>query len=324
MTHDTGSPAQSPLPAPSQPGQTSGTPSSETAAAAAPPSQPHTPALPPFAGDAKAYYKMVRAAFPEMRIGQVLRHVREASGLSIDDVHAATHQSVQKLISIERMEVSGLTRGYITPLVRNFAVAVGLDSEQVVRDYAGDCGALQTPSLEQGQPGEARAPSRMWVAPALLAAAALGLVALGGGIWALAAGPREAPIQALATEPLNGATESLFADMPMNERVRVQHTELTLVAVEDAWVEVRGPDGTLYRNRIMGRGETYIPRTGAGWTISARNGAAFQWRLGDAVIGPLGPAGTPVFAASVDTAAQRAEDAAAPALAAAGNGQPSR
>ncbi|MEM0987137.1 MAG: helix-turn-helix domain-containing protein [Pseudomonadota bacterium] len=269
------------------------------------------------------YYDALRTAFPDERIGQVMRKVRDAKGVSIEDLHAITRHSPQKLVSIERMEVSGMSRGYITPVVRDYAKTIGLDGDTVVQDYSADCGTLETVVVAEPIP-TTQGLARPTVFKPVYAAAGVCALALAGGAAFLLIGTSPAEQSTtLVTEPLNGAAQSLFADIPITERVRVENLELTLIALEDAWVEVRGPDGTLYRNRVMQAGETYIPRSGAGWTISARNGNAFEWRLGDAVVGPLGPEDAPVFAASVDTAADRARTAA-PALAAAGGGQPSR
>ncbi|MEM9738989.1 MAG: helix-turn-helix domain-containing protein [Pseudomonadota bacterium] len=279
---------------------------------------------PEYTGQPQAYYDALRQALPEARIGQLLRKVRDAKNVSIEALHEITRHSPQKLISIERMEVSGMSRGYITPVVRDYAKTIGLDGDQLVSDYSSDCGTLETVSMPEPIIAPDMPTKPGLLRPAYAAAAVIGMAIVGGAMFALSGFGDDSKAPDLVVQPLNGAAESLFADIPLTERVRVENLELTLVALQDAWVEVRGPDGTLYRNRIMHVGETYIPRAGAGWTISARNGAAFQWRLGDAVIGPLGPEDAAVFAASVDTAATRAQESAAPAFAAAGNGQPSR
>ncbi len=326
MADETSMPLEQPVTGPSQPQTSDRTDGSvsETGANSAQ-DDAETPIFEPvYENDPKAYYKALRHARPDERIGQIIRRVRDAQGLSVGDIHARTHLSTGKLVSLERMEVSSLPRGPVGPLVRAYASELGLDTDTVVRDYTEDCGILET--VNAPEPVVAPETTRRMALsrPATAIAAALGLAFVFGAVFMLADGPDTVAGPALATQPLNGAAESLFTDVPVTERVRVEHMELTLVALEDAWVEVRGPDGTLYRNRIMRAGETYIPRSGAGWTISARNGAAFEWRVGDAVVGPLGPQDAAVFAASVDAAASRAKEAATPALAAAGNGQPSR
>ncbi|MEO0818079.1 MAG: helix-turn-helix domain-containing protein [Pseudomonadota bacterium] len=325
MAEESNSPVPTVMTPPSQPAPKDGTLRTDPPGEANPAvSAPETPVLEPeYTGSPQAYYDALRVALPEERIGQLLRKVRDAKQVSIEALHEITRHNAQKLISIERMEVSGMSRGYITPVVRDYARTLGIDGDQVVRDYSEDCGTLETVSAPEQVVSTDGVTRPAFLRPAYAAAAVLAVAVIGGAVFAVSGqGSNGGP--ELAVQPLNGAAESLFADVPLTERVRVENMELTLVALQDAWVEVRGPDGTLYRNRIMRAGETYIPRTGAGWTISARNGAAFEWRLGDAVIGPLGPEDAAVFAASVDSAATRAQDAAAPALAAAGNGQPSR
>jgi hypothetical protein len=65
----------------------------------------------------------------------------------------------------------------------------------------------------------------------------------------------------------------------------------------------------------MAEGEGYFPRLKAGWTVSARNGGAFEWRVGEVSVGPLGPEGAQVFSVSVDEQLVRAAEATAPVVA---------
>ncbi|MDP1554475.1 MAG: DUF4115 domain-containing protein, partial [Hyphomonas sp.] len=90
---------------------------------------------------------------------------------------------------------------------------------------------------------------------------------------------------------------------------------LEIVAVRQAWLEVRGADGTIFLSRTMAAGETYFPRLNAGWTVSARNGGAFEWRVGDLSVGPLGPEGAQVFSINVDDQLARAAEISAPVVA---------
>ncbi|MCI4645368.1 MAG: helix-turn-helix domain-containing protein [Hyphomonadaceae bacterium] len=295
------------------------------------PSQPHafaseTPEPAPAPLTAAEFYAKLRAETSDLRIGQALRQVREHMGLSLEAVSQEIRISKPYLMGIERMETSTLPSGYLTPFLRAYAKRLGLDGDQLVSEYTGDCGAVATVTKSAPiAPIEPRVARQMnWRMPALAAVALMGCGLAGSLVLPLMNSDRETSPQIQAGEPLNGARESLFADVPLPERLEVESLELILVAVSDGWVEIRGADGTLYRSRVMRAGETYAPRIGAGWTINARNGAAFEWRVGDLVIGTLGPADTAVYAASVDSAAARAAEVATPALAAAGAGQPSR
>ena len=285
------------------------------------------PAPPQVQETAAQLYDRLLAETPDILIGQAVRQVREHLGLELKAVAHELRTSLAYLMGIERMETSTIPSGYVTPILRMYAKELGLDGDRLVSDYTGACGAVATVTKAAPvAPIESRqSNARMtWRLPALTAAAILGVGLVSTMVLPiLTAGPEEGPAGTTG-EPLNGARESLFADVPLPERLEATHLELILVAVADGWIEIRGADGTLYRSRVMRAGETYAPRIGAGWTINARNGAAFEWRVGDAVVGTLGPADTAVYAASVDTAATRAAEVATPALAAAGAGQPSR
>lgn len=271
-------------------------------------------------------YDKLRTETPDLLMGQALRQVREHQGLTLEAIAGELRINKPYLMGIERMETSTIPSGYVTPVLRAYAKRLGLEGDRVVADYTGDCGAVATVTKAAPvAPIESRVKRQIdWRLPAMGVAAVLGIGLVGGlVVSALGGAPREAA-DVMVAEPMNGARESLFADVPLPERLETAPLELTLVAVADGWVEIRGADGTLYRSRVMRAGETYAPRIGAGWTVNARNGAAFEWRVGDAVVGPLGPQDTAVYAASVDTVAARAAEVATPALAAAGAGQPSR
>ena len=292
----------------------------DTPAPVALPAPPETPA---------ALYDRLLSETPDILIGQAVRRVREHQGLELADIAKELRIGANYLMGIERMETSTIPSGYVTPFLRGYAKRLGLDGDRLVADYTGDCGAVATyRKAAPVAPIDSRVTSGSgmnWRLPAIAAVAVIGIGLAATMVLPMLSGSGEDASQVIATgEPLNGARESLFADVPLPERVEAANLELTLVAVADGWVEIRGADGTLYRSRVMRAGETYAPRIGAGWTINARNGAAFEWRVGDAVVGTLGPADTAVYAASVDNAAARASETATPALAAAGAGQPSR
>ena len=87
-----------------------------------------------------------------------------------------------------------------------------------------------------------------------------------------------------------------------------EKTELSLFAATQGWLEVRGADGTIFVSRIFAQGETYYPRVGANWSVSARDGAAWEWRMGADIIAPLGEAGIAVHSESIDGAANQAAE----------------
>lgn len=259
-----------------------------------------------------------------LRMGQVLRRVREAKGLSLEDITAATRLRKDYLMWLERMEVGELPKGgYLTAILNTYAKFLGLPEKDVISIYTKECGAVDevkqsAPVPKMGQ--IAREKSRWPIA----LASATALVALAAGAIGISQMVRPAPevIEATGVVPVNGARDSLFAEE--DTRPVPDTLPLELVAVRQGWLEVRGADGTIFRSRTMAEGETYFPRLNAGWTVSARDGGAFEWRVGDIVVGPLGPEGAEVFSVSVDEQLARAAEISAPAMAANGGSKATR
>ncbi|MDX1294178.1 MAG: helix-turn-helix domain-containing protein [Hyphomonas sp.] len=261
-----------------------------------------------------------------LRMGQVLRRVRESLGLEIADVSRATLMRKDYLMWIERMEVGELPGGgYLTAILNTYAKYLKLPEKDVIRIYSQECGAVEEVHNDAPVPkiGEIAPERSRWP---LAAAAAVVLIALGAG--ALGVSQLVRPNVELSPEPgvvaVNGGRDSLFAKTTRADRPVPKNLPLELVAVKQGWLEVRGADGTIFRSRVMAAGESYFPRLEAGWTVSARDGSAFEWRVGDVTIGPLGPEGTPVYSVSIDDQIDRAVDAAAPAMAANGGNKATR
>ena len=271
-----------------------------------------------------AFFDQILRNQPDMVVGQAIRAVREYAGLNLSEVAKEIRIGEKYLMAIERMEPNTLPSGYLGPYLGAYCSRLGLDRNKVVPAYTDDTGTVDTINAPEEIPLLEAPKVRKWVVPAF-AAAAMGCLAGLSAMIFMVTRPDPALQEAMSGNPaLNGARESLFAQTPLPERVEIAALPLTLHAVRDGWIEVRGADGTIFRSRVMRTGETYIPRLGAGWTVSARDGGAFEWHVGDLVVGPLGPESAPVFASSVDAAAAKAAETASPAMAAAGNGQPSR
>ncbi|MEL6244519.1 MAG: helix-turn-helix domain-containing protein [Pseudomonadota bacterium] len=249
------------------------------------------------------------------RMGDVLTDARVAMGLERSALATELRISERYLKAIETMQVGPIPKGYLSAYLRSYSSRLGLDGDDVVERYTRQCGAvneivkpatIETPDLSQS-----RAPVAAMVGVAIAA-----LIGAGAAWVAIAGGAEEpAPLVMAEAAPVNGVRQSLF-DEPVRAAAAPIDLPLSLVAQRQAWIEVRGADGTVFRSRVMASGEDYHPRLGAGWTISARDGGAFLWRVGDIDIAPLGPDGAAVYAASVDAAAATAADIAAPSLAA--------
>ena len=68
--------------------------------------------------------------------GTKLRDARERRGVSLRQIANATKISVRALEALERDEISRLPGGIFTrAFVRSYALEVGLDPEQTIRDF---------------------------------------------------------------------------------------------------------------------------------------------------------------------------------------------
>jgi hypothetical protein len=90
--------------------------------------------------------------------------------------------------------------------------------------------------------------------------------------------------------------------------------QLRIVAIKRGLLEVRSAKGDKYVHRNYNPGEFFIVRVGEGFTVSADDGTAFEWRLGDQSLGLLQASGGPVYTQSADLAAQRPPVVTPPAM----------
>lgn len=261
----------------------------------------------------------------ELRMGQVLRRVRETLGLDLGAIARESRIKDNFLMAIERMELQTIAKGYLVPYLIAYSKHLGLPEKDVVQRYTRECGAVE--EVKSSAPvqkiGDIRKGKDKRLQLLVAGSGAL-VVFVAGGITAallMNRGPEE--VVSPTVVAVSGARDSLFADKTPAAGVPAD-LPLQITAVRQGWLEVRGADGTIFLSRTMAAGESYFPRLKAGWTVSARNGGAFEWRVGEVVIGPLGPEGAQVFSVSVDDQLARAAELAAPTVAAAPNGHTTR
>ncbi|ABI77726.1 conserved domain protein [Hyphomonas neptunium ATCC 15444] len=258
-----------------------------------------------------------------LRMGQVLRRVREALALQLTDIAKETRIRENFLMGIERMEVQTIAPGYLKAYLLTYARYLGLPEQEVVQRYTRECGGLDEVKTAAPVPkiGQIQKKATKW--PLIVAGAALLAAVIAAGVTAMVM-MNNAPEEPLSEAPVavSGARDSLFEDARAETSAPVE-LPLEIVAVRQGWLEVRGADGTIFLSRTLAEGETYYPRLNAGWTVSTRNGGDFQWRVGDVVVGTLGPDGAQVFSVSVDEQLPlAAELLAAPTVAATEEAEP--
>src|SRR5258708_19461400 len=79
---------------------------------------------------------MVAVKGPEVDFGARMRQAREQRGVSLRQIADSTKISVSQLEALERNDISRLPGGIFSrAFVRSYAVEIGVDPEQTVRDF---------------------------------------------------------------------------------------------------------------------------------------------------------------------------------------------
>ncbi|MFC7291290.1 RodZ domain-containing protein [Hirschia litorea] len=245
------------------------------------------------------------------RMGPRLRAAREAKGWTLEVASKETRIHKDYLGAIEDMMPNLLPgmpkyQSYLRGYLGNYAKALGIsDPQDVTTRFLSECGLLAMELTEEEAATvlkkTAEKQSRSWIVPVLASVAATMVACAIGG--ALILKPWKADETPVTIAKVNASPKTSFTNS--EALAPVSASDLTLRAIERSWIEVRGSDGTVYLSRELAPGDVYVPRVGAGWTITARDGGAFEWRLAGQSLGTLDEAGLPVYSAAVDDALKR-------------------
>ncbi|MGE3143423.1 MAG: helix-turn-helix domain-containing protein [Hyphomonadaceae bacterium] len=242
---------------------------------------------------------------PAWRAGRKLTEARQQLGLSLEDVVRRTRVRREFLEALEAMNAKQLPgKAYAMAYLRSYARLLGLDDQAVVEQFQEECALSREDDRAQIRSPESRPhPERPW-----LFALALVLIAAGFVGWrALEDGRRDKPA---------APAEALPQPARPGPAVRAgPQRQVEIRAIAPSWLEVRGPDGTVFLSRNMAAGDVYAPDASAGWTIHARDGGAFQVYVDGQPAGPLGAAGKPVLGRQIDSIDTPAGPDPAPLLA---------
>ncbi len=230
---------------------------------------------------------------PEWRAGRKLTEARQQRGLSLDEVAERIRVRREFLEALEQMNVKLLPgKAYAVAFLRSYARELGIDEQSIVDQFQDEC-ALSREDVEK----PIRAPStrprreRPWMA-------AVALVAVGAGFVGWRAISQDN--QDNVTEP---AVEQAALDSDAGAPLVTPGAEIRVVeikALSEAWLEARGPDGTVFLSRTLQPGDVYRPDASPGWTLHARDGSAFELFVNGQSAGALGPPGMPVLGRAID------------------------
>lgn len=229
------------------------------------------------------------------RAGRKLSEARRQRGWTVDEVADRIRVRKEFLEALEEMNVKLLPgKAYALAFLRSYARELGIEEKAIVDQFQDECAltrddggvkpAMRTPTSKPRQ----RPP---WFAAALLvllASVFVGWRALDSQLRA----EDEQHVVASADPATVGATPASTGEAP--SRV------VEIRAVADAWLEARGPDGTVFLSRNLRAGDVYRPDPSLGWTLHARDGGAFELYVNGASAGLLGTLGMPVLGRSID------------------------
>jgi transcriptional regulator with XRE-family HTH domain len=237
--------------------------------------------------------------FPSgMRAGPKLRLAREALSLSVDYVADRIKVRADYLAALEAMNVKLLPgKAYALAYLTSYARFLNMDVDAIKAQFQSECALSREDAQPQLRDPESK-PSKgfpPWFAALIIAFAAMGFV----GYRAL---------KDQAVDPRLVTTAEQAAPAPAAPALPAPAPALAPVelrAVAASWLEVRGPDGTIFISTTLQPGQGYRPDVGAGWTIHAKDGGAFEVFVDGVKIGPLGDAGKPVLGLRVDAVSGR-------------------
>jgi transcriptional regulator with XRE-family HTH domain len=248
--------------------------------------------------DARAQRQPPKAPPPALddawRAGRKLSEARRQRGWTLDEVADRIRVRKEFLEALEEMNVKLLPgKAYALAFLRSYARELGIEEKAIVDQFQDECAltrddapkpAMRTPSSRPKQ----RPP---WAAAAVLVLIAAGFV----GWRAVESQLRSENEQQVAVTADQGSVGSTPASTaPAPQRV------VEIRALSDAWLEARGPDGTVFLSRNLRAGDVYRPDPSPGWTLHARDGGAFELYVNGATAGLLGTAGMPVLGRSID------------------------
>lgn len=233
--------------------------------------------------------------------GSKLREARERRGVSLRQIANATKITVSALEALERNDILRLPGGIFSrAFVRAYAVEVGLDPEETIRDFIAqfphDSVTAGHPTREQAEDHVAVDNSRRMADAFLrlvLVSVPIAGVLLYFGVYGRPATPPAlepaAPVEAAAARPPPPvAVEATAAAEP--NATPADRLTVTLSATGPCWVSAT-VDGQTVLERMLQPGEERTLDVRRELVLTAGDAAAIAMKLNGAEAQPLGRAG---------------------------------
>ena len=229
---------------------------------------------------------------PNWRAGRKLTEARLQLGLGIDQIAERIRVRREFLEALEQMNVKLLPgKAYALAFLRSYARELGLDEKAIVDQFQDECAlSREDAQVQIRNPSSKPRRERPW-----LLAVTLGVIAAGFVGWrALTA---DAPAAQAPTQVALNSPPPLAQHGAAPERT---NRVVEIRAVQEGWLEARGPDGTVFLSRTLQPGDVYRPDASPGWTLHARDGGAFELYVNGEAAGLLGTSGMPVLGRAID------------------------
>lgn len=228
---------------------------------------------------------------PSWRAGRKLAEARRQRGWSVDEVAERIRVRRDYLVALEEMNPKLLPgKAYTLAFLRSYAKELGIDEQAIVDQFRDELALTRDDGTRQiREPASRPQRDRPWRAAVALVAVAVLFV----GWRALTQNPSDAPAE----------TAAVTAPSPAGPSPAQTGTEAHVVevrALAAAWLEARGPDGTVFLSTTLQPGQVYRPDPSPGWTLHARDGGAFELFVNGQSAGLLGTTGMPVLGRSID------------------------
>jgi cytoskeleton protein RodZ len=228
-----------------------------------------------------------------MSAGQKLADARRQLGLSLDEVAERIRVRREFLEALEEMNIKLLPgKAYALAFLRSYVRALGIDEKTIVDQFQEESALTREDAQKQiRDPSSRPGRERPWLAAAFLVLVAAGFVG-----WRML--ERDGAVAPVAES--SNVVQAPTAASP-RELTAAPVRIVEIQANAEAWLEARGPDGTVFLSRTLRAGDVYRPDASPGWTLHARDGGAFELYVNGVSAGPLGTTGMPVLGRAIDS-----------------------
>ena len=228
-------------------------------------------------------------------VGQRLRAAREAKGMSLEDVAAATRIPTRHLASLEESDWGKLPAAtYSVGFAKNYATAVGLDKAEISEQLRGEMGselpAHYATQPESFEPVDSNRSMPKGIVIGAIVALVVIVVLLGWLSKRNAASDDSLPVAA--------GTDVAMAP-PVETPAPAAQGPVVITANDAVWIDVR--DGaTVLKQGELASGQSFeVPATATRPTLTTGKPEALRISIGTADAPQVGPSGQRVSSVSL-------------------------